>query len=319
MAQSGSYNFSVTRDDLIKDAHLYIGAIAEGETPSVNQVTEAARILNMIVKLREADGMPAWALRRGTILPFTDSSSINTNSHVVTTYRTTTLSAAALSAASSVVVTSATGISDGDVIGIALSDNTMQWTLVSGAPVGTTVTINTPLTAAASSGARVYIYTSSTDRIQKPLRIIDANIYQQSNSTSWNIQIDSQSEYFNLSSRTSTGIPNRLFYSIEGSSLTALETNGQIYIYPRFNSGDYVIEFTYHRPFQDFDGASDEPDFPQAFYLPLMLELASLLGPKFGVPKEERAALKEEAAYYRNEALTTVYPEGSLFIGREDR
>ena len=143
MAQSGSYDATVTRDNLIADAHLYIGAIGEGESPSANQVTEAARLLNMIVKLRAADGMPAWALRRGYILPFTGASSINTDSHVVTAYDTTTLSANAAAAATALTVTSITGFSASDQLGIELDDGSVDWTTVSGAPSGTTITAAT--------------------------------------------------------------------------------------------------------------------------------------------------------------------------------
>ena len=45
-----------------------------------------------------------------------------------------------------------------------------------------------------------------------------------------------------------------------------------------------------------------------------MLELASLIGPKFGIPPEERAAIRGEAKIYREEALMTIAPEGSLLI-----
>lgn len=312
MAQSGSYDATVTRDNLIADAHLYIGAIGEGESPSANQVTEAARLLNMIVKLRAADGMPAWALRRGYILPFTGASSINTDSHVVTAYDTTTLSANAAAAATALTVTSITGFSASDQLGIELDDGSVDWTTVSGAPSGTTITAATGLTSAASSGNRVYGYTASSERVQKPIRIIDANILNATSNASWGIEVVDSNTYYDLGDRTSEGIPNQIYYTIEPSSLTALETNGKIFVFPRHIDGEHIIEFTYHRPYQDFDAAGDNPDFPQAFHLGLMLELASLIGPKFGVSIEERAALRNEATFYREEALKTVYPEGSL-------
>ena len=91
MAAPASYNFTVTRDNLITDSLLHSGAIGEGETPSANAVTEAARILNMLVKLRASEGMPLWMVRRGIILPVTEVSSINTTSHIVTVYESTTI------------------------------------------------------------------------------------------------------------------------------------------------------------------------------------------------------------------------------------
>src|SRR3990167_4718307 len=105
MSSSNSYNFSITRDQLITDALLYIGAIAENETPTAAAVSEAARLLNMIIKLRAADGMPLWALKRATILPETDVSSINTTGHIVSSYVNTTISADEASAQTVLSVT----------------------------------------------------------------------------------------------------------------------------------------------------------------------------------------------------------------------
>ncbi len=315
MSSSGSYNFAMTRDDIINTSLQLAGIIGEGETGTTAQISEAATLLNMIVKLREADGMPLWALKRGYILPFTGSSSINTNSHVVTNYDTTTLSAAAVASATTLTVTSIAGFSNGDQIGIELTDNTMFWTTINGGPSGNTITLTSGLTTAAASGRRVYGYTASTERVQKPLRITQANSLEVASNISTEIQSDLTSkDYYNLSSRTVTGRPNQLFYDRVPSSDTALEINGTIYIWPQFSNGQYVIEFTYHRPFQDFDSASDNPDFPQAFYLPLTLELTVFLGIKGGVTIEERREMRKEAQFYLEQALSTVQPDGSLFF-----
>ncbi len=311
MTTSNSYNFIVTRDEIIELAHQHISALGEGESCTAAQITEAAKLLNMIVKLRAADGMPLWALKRGTLLPVTGVSSVATDSHVVTTYRHTTTSAAAASAASTIVVSSATGISNLDQIGVELSDGTIQWTTVNGAPAGTTVTLTAVLTGAVSSGADIYVYTASSDRIQKPIRITEADILTVSDSNSYEIRIEDRGDYFRLGNRTTASTPNSIWYDLASTSTTNLD-NGQIFIYPRFFTGDKVIEFSYQRPFQDFDASTDHPDFPAAFYLPLMLELAALLGPKFGLAVEERAELRAVAKMYRDEALSTVISEGSI-------
>ena len=318
MASSGSYDFLVTRDNLINLAHQHIGAIGEGETASTNQVTEAALLLNMIVKLRAAQGMPVWALKRGFILPFTGESSINTDSHVVTAYDTTTLSANSAASDTTLTVTSITGFSASDQIGVELDNGNVDWTTINGAPSGTTITITTGVTTAASSGNRVYGYTASSQRVQKPIRIVSANMLVVADSISWPIDVISRNEYYSLGGRTSEGTPNSLFYDVRPSSDTALNTNGIIFVWPRFPNGDNIIEFDYQRPFMDFDVSTDNPDFPQAFYLPLMLELAALLGPKSGVQPDERRALHQEAKMYLDQALDTVYEEGSLYLGPDN-
>jgi hypothetical protein len=318
VATSNSFNFALTRDDIILAALQQIGIVGEGETPSTSQTTETALMLNMIVKLRAADGMPQWSLKRGILLPVTSVSSVNTTSHVVTTYRTTTTSAASASGASTITVTAVTGILNGDQIGVEITGG-VQWTTVSGAPAGSVVTLAATLTAAVASGARVYAYTASSDRIQRPLRLVEANLLYVPDNTSHDIDIVSRQEYFALGTRTSASIPNQIFYDASLGSATADPTStttwyGTIYLYPRFNDGKYAVEFTYHRPFADFDVLGDHPDFPQEFYLPLTLELAAVMGARYGVPIEVRRSLMAEAKSYREEALSTVYPEGSLRI-----
>ena len=60
---SGSTDFSVTRDDIIKRALRLIGVLAQGETPSATQITEGAFALNSLIKAWQADGMPLWAIK----------------------------------------------------------------------------------------------------------------------------------------------------------------------------------------------------------------------------------------------------------------
>lgn len=64
---SGSTDFSLTRDDIIKRALRLIGALAQGETPTTDQVTEAAVALNGLVKAWQADGMPLWAIKERSV------------------------------------------------------------------------------------------------------------------------------------------------------------------------------------------------------------------------------------------------------------
>jgi hypothetical protein len=54
--------FNATIDQLINGALRMIGVVAQGETATATQLTEAAEALNMMVKALEADGMPLWGL-----------------------------------------------------------------------------------------------------------------------------------------------------------------------------------------------------------------------------------------------------------------
>jgi hypothetical protein len=64
MTTSASTNFELNRDQIIKGALRILGVLAQGETPTTDQVNEAAEALNLLVKAWMADGMPLWAIRK---------------------------------------------------------------------------------------------------------------------------------------------------------------------------------------------------------------------------------------------------------------
>lgn len=314
MTTSSSTNFSVSRNDLIEAALKQIGVLDEGGTASATQLTEGALILNMLVKARMSDGMPLWALKIGYFLPVRDTSSytIGANAHAVTSFTTTTTSAAALSGATSVVLTSVTGVSDGYAIGIE-EDSTIFWTTVSGAPSGSTVTLASALTDDVSSGARVYVY-NTANRMGRPLRVISAYMAElnEDNEIGYRfpLRVITKDQYFSLGNPTAEGTPNQVHYDPD------LDT-GVFYVYPRFLVADQMVQVTYHRPYDDFDSSTDTPDFPQEWYLSLMLDLAALMGPKYGVSIEERRELKAEAKMWRDLALENGTEYGSYYFQPE--
>jgi len=63
MALSGNTDFAVTRDQLIIGALRIVGAIAQGESPTATQLTEASEALNMLIKSWQAMGMSIWVTK----------------------------------------------------------------------------------------------------------------------------------------------------------------------------------------------------------------------------------------------------------------
>ena len=62
MATSNSTDFSSSRDTIIKAALRKVGALQQGQTPSTNDLNDAAEALNVLVKAWMADGMPLWKI-----------------------------------------------------------------------------------------------------------------------------------------------------------------------------------------------------------------------------------------------------------------
>lgn len=60
MATSGSTDYSISRNNLIKQALRIIGATASGETPNADEVSEANEVLNQMLKAWSADGVHLW-------------------------------------------------------------------------------------------------------------------------------------------------------------------------------------------------------------------------------------------------------------------
>lgn len=74
MTTSGSTNYSTNRDSLIKAALRIVGGVAQGETPSSDQYSEAAEALNFITKALQTDGLPLWEIKQFSV-PLTATSS----------------------------------------------------------------------------------------------------------------------------------------------------------------------------------------------------------------------------------------------------
>ncbi len=313
MATSGSVDFALTRDQIIKYGLLNVGAIGDGDTPSTNQYTDGAIYLNMIMKAWHNDGMPLWALKEGYIFPIADTNSISlgpTGGHASLSYVHTQLASAAASTATSLTVDSITGISASDNIGIELDDGTIHWTTVNGAPSGTTVVITSGLASAASADSHVYTYTT---KIQRPLKILDARRLDYENSSNESqIQVVVHGDFFDISSKTTEGEPNTLWYNPQ-------LTNGIANIWPRFQNGNSIIKIWFHRPFEDFDATGDNPDCPQEFYMALVWQLSWALSVPWGVPLDERKMFLQEAEKLKQEALAFVMEEGSLHISPNRR
>lgn len=231
MTTSGTYDFSVNRDQLIYGALRLAGVIAQGETPNASQVSDAATTLNMLVKAWMADGMPIWAI--------------------------------------------------------------------------TTVTI--PMVAGQNT------YTISTpSRLLKPIQAWNRDTTSQVDIP---VRMISREEYNILGNKSTTGNPIQLYFEPNRDS-----TN--VYMFPTPDSTSQAQNVMYlvaQRPYQDFDAATDTPDFPQEWYEALKYGLAVRLAGEYNVDIETRRVLVAEAASIKQEALSFGTEENSLYFQRDWR
>jgi len=231
MATSGSTDFSSSRDTIIKGALRKVGALAQGQTPTTNDVNDAAEALNNLAKAWMADGMPLWKLET---YDFSLTDAVNT-------YR-----------------------------------------------IGTGQTLAT----------------------DKPQKIIQAWIRETSSGLDTPLKMETLYDYNRLSNKSSTGRPIQLTYHPQ-------RTFGDIYIYPTPDAtiaAAFDVFIRYQAPYEDFDAAGNEPDFPQEWFQALIYGLAYVLAPEYGIPIQERNVLREDMLMFKAEALSGSSEEGSMFI-----
>ena len=153
--------------------------------------------------------------------------------------------------------------------------------------IGVGQTINTPMPMKMTQAIRV----DTVGGVRVPL-----NIY-------------TQYDFNLLSNFTSTkGTPVQVYYQPKA-------TSGTLRLWPipdaAFASGN-TIEITYQRPFEEFDNATDEPDFPSYWTRALIYGLAAELAPEYGLPLQDRGYLEKKAQDVKELALSYGTEEGSI-------
>lgn len=284
---SGSYTFSVTRDQIIRQAMLDIGALQEGENPTAQEIADCAFKLNMMVKqwmgnTDFAPGLKVWTRKRADLFlsptQYTYALGQTSQDNWVDSttglaypqsYGQTTLTANAVAGATVLNVAATSQFNILDYIGIQVG-NTIYWTRVANIGVGT-VTIAAPGLPTGGALANAYVWNYTTKGI-RPLVIVTAvlrDIY--SEDTPLRI-IKTVEEYEALPTKTSqsnVADPTAIFYEAQFKNQ---QPNGRLYL-DVGGAQDVTkrIHCVYLSPTEDFVNPGDAPDYPQEWYRPLVL------------------------------------------------
>jgi hypothetical protein len=286
---SGSVNFSINRDEIIKASLRKIGVLSRGVTPSAEDISEGSQALNLIVKqwMGSADfapGLKVWTRKRGTIFPELNENEYTlgpNGDHATSSYTQTTISANEAIGQTTISLTSTTGMANSDYIGIRCNDGSIHWSTVTSFVANTSALIASALTVAADAGNTVYYYTT---KLLMPLSILSLRRKTTSNSeTSLNPML--VTEYEEIGDKTINGTPTRYLYE-------SGKTDGLLKLDVGISDTTEVFPITFLRTVEDFDSASDTPDYPQVWYRPLVLQLGIDLAPERGkadqIPALER-------------------------------
>lgn len=281
MATSGSTDFNMTRNEIIQDAFLLIGVLGAEESLDASDQAIAARALNRMIKAWQAQGINIWRYQEGTLFFDTANqakwtlSSTSIGDDFSDSVVTTTTGADEAAAQTTITVTSSTGMTASDWIGIELDDGTLHETTISSVDDSTTITIASGLASAASSGNEVFTYTTKAAR---PVRIESIRI-RSSDDNDFNLEQLSRDEYFSLPTKdTTSGRPTGWYYD-PGRGDTE---GGTLYLWPRPDDVTLRAKITYVRTIEDFDSATDNPDLPVEWLDAIVYNLATRLGPMYG-------------------------------------
>ena len=275
MATSGSYDFGLNAQEIVKEALYSIGAIAVEETPTADEITSSLRRLNMMLKAWQAEGLGIWLNQEVTLILQNDVVQYTLgptgDGHCSATMNKTELSVAAAAADGTITVDSDSAISDADIIGIELDSTTVDWDVVNGAPVANVVTLTGTINTAAAIDNHVYSYTSLT---QRPLEIIEARL-RDADYNDTPLEIISRQEYQAINDKTVEGSPNSIHYQ-------PTTINGTLWVWPEPNNTKEQIVMTIKRPIMDFDAITDDADFPPEWLEAVTTNLALRLAPAYG-------------------------------------
>lgn len=282
MATSGSYSFSISRDQIVRKALLDLKKIDGIDPIDPTVMSDCTLNLNLIVKQWQgkadfAPGLKVWTRKTGHVFlrAFTGQYSLNssfagwTNDQYDQTYST----APAAAAATALVVQSLSGVLVGDHVGIELDTGDMFWSTVG--TLGTlTINLTTPLPSSSAAGNIVFSYTNTPPQ---PLLVETATLRDQYyNDTPLNL----------LQRRDYDFLPNKVSPNNYGDPAAILYENqltvGNLYM-DIAGSNDVTkhIVLTYMETVQDIVNNTDTPYYPQEWYLPLCWALAKQCAPMF--------------------------------------
>ena len=283
MTTSGTIAYDRTGAQLAEQAARLIRIIGIDETLDTTaggQEDQILESLNLMIKTHQMK-LGLWRYREARMFLVDGTSEYTLAPTASTNYACdiselseTTLDADEASGQTilSVASTSAgAGFANSDVILVVQDDDTIHASTIASFSAGDTVTLNDALTAAASSGNKVYAYTTAAPR---PLKIISARRLNAGNEIE--MFMLSREEYFNLSNKTSTGTPVQYYYDPQ-------QGTGKVYLWPTPDSVDHAINYTYLDELEIISANTETSNFPQEWMEYLVYGLAVRIAPLYGV------------------------------------
>lgn len=291
MSTSGSYNFFIKRNELIKASMRAIRVLRAGMEPTADQVNDFSEALNLMLKQWQgkpdfARGLKIFSRKRLYLFLAKGQQRYligpgSGDARVTELFGRTTLSAdeasgqTVLSIASNADSTSFPGqtvtMANGDFIGIVLNDGTVQWSTISSS-TSSSVTIADALNAEASEWNYVYWFTS---RAQMPIELEYASLRDENYKDSPLYIYRDIAEYESLPDKFAEADPNCVLFEPQ-------LVNSAVTLDSRPQDVTKFLRLVAIYPAEDMDSTNDEFGFPQVWHNAIKWGLAKQIAPECG-------------------------------------
>lgn len=334
---SGTFAFSVARDDIIRQAMLNLALLEPSEVPTAQEIVDCARVLNMIVKqlagqLDRAPGFKMWQRYRGALFLSYMSYLYNLGSpqggawaggvtglaYPALYNQQQLITGAAAGAVQLFVASPIAAVNVNDFIGVQYVDpagNTdIFWSTVKSFVSGTgLITMNTPLPAGSGASATNYVWNYTT-KAQRPMKILTA-LLRDINDSDTPLNDLTLEQYEALPTKTmpsNVADPTAFYYEAR-----MINNLGHLYI-DCGGAQDITkhLHIVFLREAMDFNNPGDAPEFPQEWFwhLSWMLSLGicSMFDADWTQDKQLAFGLATTNAREGNPQVTAEYfqPEG---------
>lgn len=337
MAISNTFPLSLTRDEIIEYAYRKVGVVDETETPTTDQYTKGARLLNTIVTSWHTAGLPTWYMKTGYVFPKLGDPPTGTPADTILlgpsgdaasySYKYTTASTAGTptDAVTSIYIPLTAGTypdQEGNIPDstwyavIELDDGTTEFQSLDGIVEIDTdyaeITFATVLRDNVTAGNKIYLFPSL---IQRPLKIVGAWKRVMDDETDTKIDVIERDTWLSQANKYTTGSPTQVYYQ-------PTLTNGHFYTYPQIGNINEIIVINFQHPLDIFVSSASNPAIPDEFAQAMIWALAADLAYDHSLPLSEKRDLVARADAKVGQAFSFDQEEGSIFItpnGRNSR
>ena len=288
--------YAKTAGDLVRDA-LRDASIVAAEIPvQVVDFQRGFNAMNDILVQWQTQGTHLWT-ETEAFLPLNINQQEYSlgvgGDHCFTSYVYATTTAGYAAAATAIAVNSTTGMTNGDFIGIELSNGSRFWTAILNVVDSLNLTLVAGLSSAALSGATIYTYTTKIDR---PLRIVSARYAMTYADGEVPLTQWSRDEYFNQPVKSSQTSVNQWYFSPQLDQ-------GKLRVWGVASKCTEVLRFTFVKPQYVAQDQSENVLIPVEWYLPLKWAVASELAVTYGLDSTRIQLIEMKASKSLAQAL----------------